>query len=328
MSDDSAPERAPHPWVTSGHGTIRFGVAQLASLDNWSAYLDMVQLAEELGFDSYWMYDHPMLGADCWTVLSAVAATTSRLRLGSLTSCIYYRPPALLARIAADVDRVSAGRLVLGLGIGDAPDEFAQQGIPFRPVRERQQALEDAIRVVLGLWREQPFTYQGPHFQVQGGTGAPVPVQRPHVPLLIAGGGERVTLRQVAQFADVSNFGAHAWAGSAFTPDDVRRKYGALCRHCEALGRPYESILRTYLDFPIILAETPDAVQAKVAAMPQEAQTFYQSSLLATTPGTAVIHYRALAASGVQYFIAATWEHDAETLRLLAQRVMPEVIGG
>jgi alkanesulfonate monooxygenase SsuD/methylene tetrahydromethanopterin reductase-like flavin-dependent oxidoreductase (luciferase family) len=223
---------------------------------------------------------------------------------------------------------MSAGRLVLGLGIGDAADEFAQQAIPWPPVRERQHALEEAVAVVQGLWRERAFTYQGAHLQVREGTGAPGPVQQPRVPLLIAGGGERVTLRQVAQLADVSNFAAHSWAGSAFTLEDVQRKYAALRRHCEAIGRPYTSILRTYLDFPVVLAETAAAVQAKVAQVPEEAQAFYRSSFLAATPQEAVRHYRALAAAGVQYFIAATWEHDAETLRVLAEQVMPEVVAG
>jgi alkanesulfonate monooxygenase SsuD/methylene tetrahydromethanopterin reductase-like flavin-dependent oxidoreductase (luciferase family) len=150
-------------------------------------------------------------------------------------------------------------------------------------------------------------------------------VQQPHVPLLIAGGGERVTLRQVAQYADVSNFAPHPAAGSAYTSDDVRRKYDALRRHCDDMGRPYESILRTYLHFPVILAETPAAVQAKLAMVPSDAR---EPSLLAATPSEAIAHYRDLAAAGVQYFIAATWGHDAETLRLLGQQVRPEIMTG
>jgi alkanesulfonate monooxygenase SsuD/methylene tetrahydromethanopterin reductase-like flavin-dependent oxidoreductase (luciferase family) len=300
-------------------------VVQLAPLDNWPAFRQVVQLAEALGFDSYWTYDHPTGGSESWTTLAAVAESTAKMRLGTLTSCIFYRSPALLARAAADVDRISQGRLVLGLGIGDAEAEFTALGIPWLSVRERQQALEEAIQIVWGLWGEQPFTYQGKHFQVAEATGAPGPMQQPHVPLLIAGGGERVTLRQVAQYADVSNFGAHAWAGGAFTPEDVRRKYDALRGHCQAVGRPYEAILRTYADFPVILADTPDAVQAKLAAIPTEDQAFYQTSTLAATTAEAIAHYRGLAAAGVQYFIVALWGHDVETLRLLGEQVMPAV---
>src|ERR1019366_3545420 len=134
-------------------------------------------------------------------------------------SGICYRNPVLLARMAADVDRASHGRLVLGLGIGDDPGEFEKLGIPFPGTRERQAMLEETIQIVQGLWRGETLTFQGTHFQVQQATGYPLPVQHPRVPLLIGGGGERVTLRQVAQYADMSNFGPHIWTGSAFSLD-------------------------------------------------------------------------------------------------------------
>ncbi len=324
-SESGAAQRPPYPWITAGRDTIRFGVAQLGPLDDWSAYLQVVRLAEELGFDSYWSYDHPTAGFECWTTLAAVAAATTTIRVGTLPSCIYYRSPTVLARAAADVDRISRGRLVLGLGIGDAPQEFAQLSLPYPSVPERQQALEETIQMVHGLWGEHPFTYQGAHFQVADASVAPGPVQQPHVPLLIAGGGERVTLRQVAQYADVSNFGAHAWAGSAFTLDDVRRKYEVLRRHCDAVGRPYESILRTYTDMPVLLAKTHAAVQVKLNALPEGMRAHFQTSLLAATPDEAIAHYRELAAAGVQYFIVALRGHDVETLRLLGQQVLPHV---
>jgi alkanesulfonate monooxygenase SsuD/methylene tetrahydromethanopterin reductase-like flavin-dependent oxidoreductase (luciferase family) len=313
-----------HPWVTAGNGAVRFGVGTDQSRD-WPAFLDSARLAEELGFDSFWISDHPLWFPDCWTSMMALATATKTMRLGTIVSCIYYRSPALLARMAADVDAVSGGRLVLGLGIGDNAEEFAQLGLPYPPVPERQETLEETIQVVRGLWTEEPLTHHGTYFHLTGATGAPGPAQRPYVPLLIGGGGERVTLRQVAQYADVANFGGHIWMGSAFTVDDVRRKYDALRRHCEALGRPYESILRSYVDMPLILAETPAAVQAKVAALPELAE-FFRSSTVAVTPREAIAHYRALAAAGVQYFIATLWGYDLETMRLLAEQVVPEVV--
>src|SRR5262245_23847938 len=117
MGESQATQRPPHPWVTSGRDTIRFGMGQIGPLDDWSAYLQVVRMAEDLGFDSYWTYDHPTRGADCWTSLAAVAAATTKIRLGPLPNCIYYRTPTVLAREAAEVDRISQGRLVLGLGI-------------------------------------------------------------------------------------------------------------------------------------------------------------------------------------------------------------------
>jgi alkanesulfonate monooxygenase SsuD/methylene tetrahydromethanopterin reductase-like flavin-dependent oxidoreductase (luciferase family) len=200
--------------------------------------VQIAQLAEALGIDSYLLPDHPTIGYECWTALAAVAMATNRIRLGTLTSCIYYRNPVLLARAASDVDRISNGRLVLAIGIGDVESEFVAFGIPWRSVHERQQALEETVHILRGLWSEQPFTYQGAHFQVKEANGAPGPLQQPHVPLIIAGGGERVTLRQVAQHADASNFAASTLAGSAFTLEDVQRKYAVLRQHCAEIGRP------------------------------------------------------------------------------------------
>src|SRR5262249_1242910 len=158
--------------------------------------------------------------AECWTTLAMLAATTRKLRLIAFVSCVCYRSPVLLARIAADVDRASNGRLVLGLGIGDDPSEFAQLGIPFPSVRERQRMLEETLQIVKGLWQEEQFTYEGKYFRLQRAIGRPLPVQQPRIPILIGGGGERVTLRQVAQYADMSNFGPHIWTGSVFGLED------------------------------------------------------------------------------------------------------------
>lgn len=316
-----------HPWVAAGQGTIRFGVAQVTPMVDWSAYLNFVREAEALGFDSYWTYDHPTFGFDCWTTLSAVAAVTHRMRVGTMTTSVYYRNPALLARMAADVDRISQGRLVLGLGIGDDTEEFERLGIEAPPVPQRLQGLEEAAQIIDGLWREPTFTWHGRHFKVEGASAAPGPQQEPHVPLMIAGGGERVTLRQVALYGDVSNMAASSLAGNAFTLDDVRRKYAALKAHCEAVGRPYDAILRSYLDLPVILGETHAAVEAKVATMPPPLRELFRTSTLAMTPDEAIVHYRDLVAAGVQYFMASHWGQDLETLHLLAERVIPAVNG-
>jgi alkanesulfonate monooxygenase SsuD/methylene tetrahydromethanopterin reductase-like flavin-dependent oxidoreductase (luciferase family) len=313
--------------VTVGRDRVRFGVVALSSLDDWTDYLRVARMAEDLGFDSFWVPDHPAGGRECWTTLAAVAAATGRIRVGSATSCVAFRPPAVLARAAADVDRISGGRLVLGVGIGDHPAEFAQMGIPLASVRERQQAQEETVRIVRGLWGERPFTYQGAYFRVTDAICAPGPLQRPHVPLMIAGGGERVTLRQVAQYGDMANFGPHPDVGSAFTLDDVRRKHEVLRRHCEALGRDYDAILRSYIDF-LMLAETPDAARAKVAALPPGTREYLGTPHpLGMTPTEAIGYFRGLVSAGVQYFLMMLGSGDVETLRLLGEQVMPAVNG-
>jgi alkanesulfonate monooxygenase SsuD/methylene tetrahydromethanopterin reductase-like flavin-dependent oxidoreductase (luciferase family) len=317
-----------HPWVAEGQRKIRFGVCGTSSLKvtDWPAFQAFVQRVEALGFDSFWKPDHPMVWLDCWTVLAALAVTTTRIRLGSFVSCVAFRPPTLLARMSADVDRMSAGRLVLGLGIGDFLWEFEQLGLQCPSTRERQQALEETIQIVRGVVDQAPFTYHGQHFWVTNATLPFGPIQQPHLPLLIGGGGERVTLRQVAQYADMSNFGEHAYTGGAQGVADVRRKLDVLHRHCDALGRPPESLLRSHITYPLILAETHATVQAKIDAIPSATKGFIEASLDAGTPEDVIAYYRALAAAGIQYFIPVLLGLDGETLELLADRVVPAVV--
>src|SRR5258708_956397 len=157
--DPTRPDRPVHPWVAAAAAGPRFGGG--LGPQTLPDCIEFVQHAEELGFDSYWANDHPTRTGDPWTVLTALAATTKRIRLGSLVSCVYYRNPVVLARQAADVDRLSRGRLVLGLGIGDDAREFEQLGLPFPPSVERHEALEESIEIVTRLWGGQPVDYRG-----------------------------------------------------------------------------------------------------------------------------------------------------------------------
>ena len=174
--------------------------------------------------------------------------------------------------------------MILGLGIGNHEKEFAKLGIPFLPVSERQEALAEAMQIIEGLWGSTPFTYNGKYFQVREANVRPGPVQQPHVPVLLAGGGERVTLRQVAQFADIANFAADKRVGNAFTPSDIVRKYAVLRQHCETLGRTYDSILRSYSAVPVLLAETQARLAAKLEAIPAHIRQGYATSTVAGTP--------------------------------------------
>jgi alkanesulfonate monooxygenase SsuD/methylene tetrahydromethanopterin reductase-like flavin-dependent oxidoreductase (luciferase family) len=333
LAADSTPRpstQVVHPWVAEGQRRIRFGIAWGAQdpSSTWAETRDFVQMVEGLGFDSYWAIDHPsapVSGADCWTTLAVLAASTRTIRLGPLVSCVYYRSPALLARMAADVDRLSDGRLVLGLGIGDNQPEFARLGIPLPSASERQQVLDETIQIVRGLWGAEPFSFEGRHFQVAEAYVRPGPVQRPYVPLLIAGGGERGTLRQVARYADASNFGAHRNIGSAFTADDVIRKLDVLRARCQEQGRPYESVLRTHTTMPLFLAETDAALRAKLASVPQLTRERFAPSTVAGTPREVIPYFRTLVEVGMRYFITFIYPKDAETVRLLAEQVVPDV---
>src|SRR5215467_7960 len=140
VSEDTQVKGASHPWVKDGQRAVRFGIVG-GPRGDWPALRDFVQLAEELGFDSFWRPDHPLLLPDCWTSLAAIAASTRRLRLGSLVSCVCYRNPVLLARMVADVDRIAHGRVILGVGAGDSAAEAQAMGLTYPPLRERQAAL-------------------------------------------------------------------------------------------------------------------------------------------------------------------------------------------
>jgi alkanesulfonate monooxygenase SsuD/methylene tetrahydromethanopterin reductase-like flavin-dependent oxidoreductase (luciferase family) len=315
--------RTAHPWVVEARQRVSFGAMILSPRDLSPGTVDFARRLERIGFSSLFIADHPLGNGDCWTTLAAFAVATSTVRLGTLVCCVYYRRPEMLARQAADVDRLSGGRLTLGIGIGDAPDEFARTGRRYPPVAERQQALDDTVRIVRGLWGERPFSYEGELATLRDANVRPGPAQQPRVPILIAGGGEKVTLRQVARYADVSNFGEHETVGTAQTLDDVRRKFAALRRHCDEVGRDYDAILRTHITLPLVMARDRAAVESKYLRVPERRRTSQASSLKALTPEEGVAYYRGLAEAGMQHFVIGLLPDDVETAELVAERVAP-----
>jgi alkanesulfonate monooxygenase SsuD/methylene tetrahydromethanopterin reductase-like flavin-dependent oxidoreductase (luciferase family) len=293
-------------------------------LREWSEIRAFVQRAEALGFDACWANDHPNRLMDCWTALSALALATERIRLISLVSCVYYRSPHLLARQAADVDRLSDGRLVLGIGSGwDAP-EFAEMCLPMPSTAIRQETMEETLQIVQGLWRGGPFTFSGKHRQVKDAALRTLPVQQPYVPILIAGGGERVTLRQVARYADMSNFAPHESAGSAFDVGDVERKLGRLKEFCAEIGRPYDSIVRSHYSPLLTLAVDEDKLAEKKRQARIPDAELHTVPLFAT-PEQAISHFQALSDAGVQFFLCVVNGRDDETVHLLADVVIPAI---
>jgi alkanesulfonate monooxygenase SsuD/methylene tetrahydromethanopterin reductase-like flavin-dependent oxidoreductase (luciferase family) len=321
------PPRATHPWAAHASQSVRFGLAY-GPRSEWLECRDLVQEAEALGFDSYWTMDHPTSGMDCWTLLSALAISTRTIRLGVAVNCIFYRPPTLLARLAADVDRLSGGRLLLGLGIGNHQQEFAKLGLPFLPVRERQQVLIETLQIIEGLWGSVPFTYHGQHFQVKEANVRPGPVQQPHIPIMLAGGGERGTLRHVAQYADMANFGADKRVGEAITVADIVQKYAVLHQHCATLGRDYDGIVRSFVATPVLVAETRARLVAKLAAIPAHIRWGYASGTVVGLPEEIYTYYQRLMQAGVRYFLVGLFGQDLETVRLLAKEVVPQLTAG
>jgi F420-dependent oxidoreductase-like protein len=279
------------------------------------------QWAENHGFTWFSVMDHliqiPGVGAadepfiEGWTALSALAAVTSRIRLATLATSVGYRNPAHLAKIAAGVDQISRGRLTLGIGAGYFETEYRQYGweFPERPaIRIRQ--MEEAVRLILAMWTEPRATFHGRYFHVEDAFLEPKPVQKPRPPVMIAGGGEQMTLRAVARLGDACNVG-----GDLAT---VTHKFEVLRGHCDAAKRDYDAIERTH-NFSWLLARDDAAVAAK-------RERLSASGPLRGFVGTVsqaidlIGQYRD---AGVNVLINSDYRNDMETLELFVSDVMP-----
>jgi alkanesulfonate monooxygenase SsuD/methylene tetrahydromethanopterin reductase-like flavin-dependent oxidoreductase (luciferase family) len=311
-----------HEWVEQGRHRVRFAAAG-GPFQRWSDAVAFVRRAEELGFDAYWYNDHPTRAVDPWAMLAALAVSTERIRLLPLVSCVYYRSAAQTARLAADVDILSGGRLILGLGIGDDEEEFSALGLAYPSIAERQQLLARTLESIAAAWGSEPLLERSIGSAASTARLALPPVQRPHVPVLVAGGGERVTLRQVARYADMSNFGPHEWTGGAFDGAAVRHKLEVLQGHCQELGRSFDSILRSHYSPLVILAPDEKTLTRKTADYRPNPREYFEP--LFATPWRAVEYYQELADAGIQYFLTNTRSADVQTLELLAEFVLPNV---
>ncbi|HET7094349.1 MAG TPA: LLM class flavin-dependent oxidoreductase [Thermomicrobiales bacterium] len=199
------PPASTHPWVAQFQHTVGFGLQPVPRPDDAEPsrrLLDLADLTESLGYDAFFLGDHPSYMPDPWLHLAAAAMRTNRIRLGSVVLCAAYRLPLVTARLGADLDRLCGGRFILGLGHGWNAAEFAQLGIPFPPVPVRQAALAETVEIIDGVWGPRPFTFGGEYHAVADAQILPPPVQQPRPLLILAGGGERVGLRLAARYAD------------------------------------------------------------------------------------------------------------------------------
>lgn len=319
-----------HPWVAERRGRIGFGLQVFALPEDPTPTASVIRaglLAEELGFDAFFIGDHPGYATEPWVHLAAIAAQTRRIGLGSVVNCVYHRQPALLGRLAGDLDHISGGRAILGLGIGWNESEFRQLGIPFPPVPQRQQALDEALRIVDGMFGPEPFTLRGGHYAVEGAHYPHGSYQRPRPPILVAGSGERVTLRQVARYADACNFGAGRNVGKVTDTAGVRAKLDTLRRYCEELGRPYDDILRTHFTSWAMLSTTEaGAIAKRDRYYPQGLTEEQKITRIVGTPDQVLPYYQALVDAGMEYFVIQVLDAtDEETFSLLARNVLPRL---
>jgi F420-dependent oxidoreductase-like protein len=291
---------------------------------------DLARSAEALGMDSVWLMDHlfqipvvapetdPIL--DCWIGLAALAADTNRIKLGTLVAAAGFRAPSVLAKATATLDVISHGRLIVGIGAGWCDWEHRAYGLPFPPIGERMERLEEAIRILRAMWSEERATFHGKHFQIEGAVCSPKPVQRPHPPLLIGGSGAKVTLRLTAQYAQLHNLGAGGVA-------EARRVLGLLREHCERLGTDYAAITKTRLT-PILFADGPADAERRIRELcpAGETEKGFRARSLIGTPAQIAEQLAAFVEVGIDYFVTSFFDADPEEpLRVLMQEVAPRL---
>jgi F420-dependent oxidoreductase-like protein len=301
---------------------------ELANIDGaaakWDKAVEIARLAEELGFDSLWVYDHfhnvPRPAHEtmfeCWTVMAAISQRTSRIRLGQMVGCAPYRNPGLLAKITSTIDVISGGRLDWGVGAGWYDHEFRGYGYEFASNKDRIGVLRETVEIVKSMWTEPDTTYDGRYFQLQGGQCDPKPLQHPHPPIWIGGGGEELTLRVVARHADRSNFGGK--------PHEFAHKCEVLKEHCKAVGRDYDEIVKTIAGELFVRETEDELVAAGSKSMWGEPLDSWRAGNLVGTPEQVAEKIEAYMDVGARGFVPWCSDYpDTESLRLFAEKVIP-----
>ncbi|MEA2575793.1 MAG: hypothetical protein QOH93_3091 [Chloroflexia bacterium] len=215
-------------------------------------FANIGKLAEEAGFDSLWVMDHffqiPGLGPaeyamlEGYTALGFIAGATSRIKLGTMVTGVTYRNPGVLVKTATTLDVLSGGRTYFGVGAAWFEREHQGLGVPFPPLKERFERLEELLQIAHQMWSGEVAPYNGKHYQMAETLNVPQALSKPHPPILIGGTGEQKTLRFIAKYADACNIFLR------MGDDVVRHKLDVLRGHCETEGRPYEEIEKTSLE--------------------------------------------------------------------------------
>ena len=270
---------------------------------------EIAERADKAGLYSMWVMDHffqigfagppenEML--EGWIALAFAAGKTSRIKLGTLVTGVTYRYPGILVKTATTLDVLSQGRAYFGVGAAWNEEEHQGLGVPFPPVAERFERLEETLQIALQMWAGDDKPYQGKHYQLARPLNSPQSVQRPHPPILIGGSGERKTLRLVAQYGDACNLFAR------MGKQVLQHKLDILREHCQAVGRPYEQIEKTTLDSIKLTSDGRDG---------------------SITPAAAVEFFAELASMGIDQAIFSLQNvSDPEVFDLLATEVIPQV---
>ena len=290
----------------------------------WDKAVEIAVKAEELGYDSIWVYDHfhnvprPAHEAvfECWTTIAAISQRTSRVRLGQMVGCNSYRNPAVLAKITSTVDVISGGRLDWGIGAGWYENEYKGYGFEFPKPKDRIGMLNESVEIVRSMWTQAETDYDGRYYKVSRANCDPKPLQQPHPPIWIGGGGEQLTLRVVAKYADYSNFGGK--------PEEWARKREILKGHCKAVGRDEETIGKTWSPEVFIRSTEAEVVAAGTQSLWGEPFDAWRDANLVGTPEQVSEKIQTYVDLGCTGFIPWCPDYPStETMELFAQHVMP-----
>jgi F420-dependent oxidoreductase-like protein len=241
----------------------RHDLVGIAPEKHWEVMSGLAQAADAGPWESLWVYDHfhtvpvPSEEAthEAWTLMSAFAATTSRIRIGQMCTCMAYRNPVYLAKVAATVDIISGGRLEMGIGAGWYEHEWRAYGYGFPDAPTRLRMLREGVEIFRQAWTTGTATLDGEFYQVDGAIVRPLPLQEGGIPMWVAGGGEKVTLKIAAQYAGYTNFNGGA---EAFT-----HKSELLRGHCDTVGTDFDSIVRSS-NWNTVIGETEADVQRRI----------------------------------------------------------------
>lgn len=242
----------------------RLDLVDVPPARHWSVISDLAARADAGRWESVWVYDHmhtsPLTTGEAtheaWSLMSALGAVTSRVRLGQMCTCLGYRNPALLAKMASTVDHISGGRVEMGIGAGWYEHEWRAYGYGFPSAGERLAMLDEGVRIMLEAWADGIVSLEGEHFRLDGAIVQPRPLQDGGIPMWIAGGGERKTLRIAARHADYTNFDG--------SPEGFAHKSEVLSGHCADVGRDPSEITRT-ANYNVAVGETEKDVADRLA---------------------------------------------------------------
>lgn len=306
-------------------------------VEKYEAMTRVAKEAERLGFDSVWLYDHfhtvptPELETvfECWISTAALARDTNSIRIGQMVTCNGYRNPALLAKMASTVDVLSHGRLDFGIGAGWYEHEYRAYGYPYPDGPERLKMLSDALQIFHAMWKDDYATFEGKYHQVRGAINEPKGVQQPHIPIWVGGGGEKVTLKLVARYADACNVGG-------IDPENYRHKFEVLRQHCENEGRDYNSIIKSAEVTVNLVSQGHDPEELTRAVRDRSSKASnreitleeYSRGNFVGSPQECIDLFGTLIDAGVEYFIAYMPNIvHLESLQMLAEEVLPAFRG-